>query len=460
MKKVFLTKGIYIFLLIVNLSFANVTLPSILSSGMVLQQNSTVKIWGWGDPLEEIQISASWDDKVIKTVADSYAQWQVIIDTPTAGGPFEIKIQGYNEIILSDILIGEVWICSGQSNMAWTASSGIDGAEAAIKEANFSNIRLFNVVKKSADSPQNDVTGNWQVCEPETMKNFSAVGYFFAKGIHENLHIPIGIINASWGGTPAETWIPQEIFQNNDSISNAAKILKPQPWSPEKPSKVFNAMIAPLVNLSIAGVIWYQGEANTANPSYYENVFKSLILSWREIWNKDLPFYYVQIAPYTYGTPFIGVQVRDVQRRVLRLPFTGMVVTSDIGNIDDIHPKNKIDVGLRLANLALQKHYKISKEPVESPLFEKLEIKGNKVTVFFKNSEGLYFKQNSKELFEIAGDDGVFYSSKAKIKDGSIITGTKKVKNPKYVRFAWTNTSISNLFNAANLPASSFTTLP
>ena len=448
------------FLLFVNFSFANVTLPSILSSGMVLQQNSTVKIWGWGDPLEEIQITASWDGKVIKTVTDSYAQWQVIIDTPVAGGPFEIKIQGYNEIILSDILIGEVWVCSGQSNMAWTASSGIDGAEAAIQEANFSNIRLFNIVKKSADSPQNDVTGNWQVCEPETMKNFSAVGYFFAKRIHENLHIPIGIINASWGGTPAETWIPQEKFQNNDSISNAAKILKPQPWSPEKPSKVFNAMIAPLVHLSIAGVIWYQGEANTANPSYYEMVFKSLILSWREIWNKDLPFYYVQIAPYQYGTPYIGVQVRDVQRRVLSLPYTGMVVTSDIGNIEDIHPKNKLDVGQRLANLALQKHYKVSKALVESPLFDRIDVKGNKVTVFFENSEGLYFKEDAKDLFEIAGNDGVFYPAKAKIKGVTVLTSSKMVRNPKFVRFAWTNTSISNLFNGANLPASSFTTIP
>lgn len=437
----------------------NITLPSLVSSNMVLQQKTEIRLWGWGEALEKVEIETSWNGEVVKTVTDSHANWSVKVMTPEAGGPYEIKISGYNRILLDNVMIGEVWICSGQSNMQMSLSGGINRGEEEIASADIKDIRLFQVVRRSAKSEQIDLQGEWQVCQPETARDFSAVGYYFAKQIQKNLRIPLGIINSSWGGTPAEAWIPYNYFVSNDSLRQASDRLQPQPWGPQKPAYAYNAMIHPLRDVSIAGVIWYQGEANVINATYYDYVFSQLIASWRDLWNPELPFYFVQIAPFSYGKPDEGVLVRDAQRRVLHeVRNTGMVVISDIADLEDIHPKEKLEVGNRLARLALKKHYRHLDELVECPELSRIEIEKNKVYLMFDHSEGLYFEPNSRSLFELAGADGVFYHTDTRIKNERVILMSKKVKEPVYVRFAWGNTSVSNLYNAANLPASSFNT--
>ncbi|WP_343796086.1 sialate O-acetylesterase [Gaetbulibacter jejuensis] len=437
-------------------SFANVTIPSFFSDYMVLQQQDNVKIWGWSNPHEPITITTSWSNDTITTKGTNYAKWEAVLKTPKAGGPYTITIKGYNEIKLNNVLIGEVWVCSGQSNMEWTASAGIDDAETAIASANFPNIRLFTVSKHSSETPQDNLDGQWQTCSPETMQYFSAVAYFFGKKLHQELDIPIGLINSSWGGSYAETWMPESVFKTNDELKKASEKINPVEWAPYEPGRIYNAMIHPLTKLNVSGVIWYQGENNTANSKSYHLIFSELIKSWRQAFNKEIPFYFAQIAPYSYHKSS-GVEVRDAQRRTLELPNTAMVVTSDIGDLKDIHPRNKKDVGLRFAQLALKKHYNTIDAVVESPLYASAEVKNNKLLVTFHHADGLYATSKTSQ-FEVAGADEVFHSAKFKIKGNQIEVFSKQVKEPMYVRYAWGNTIEANIFNKVGLPMSSFTT--
>ena len=333
---------------------ANISLPNIFSDNMVLQRNSDVKIWGWANPKEEVKITPSWNNQEFKTVANSYAYWEITIPTPKEGGPFSIVFKGYNELVLKNILIGEVWLCSGQSNMEMSASWGIENGDEEVKNATNSNIRFFTVPKLTATTPQNNFSGNWVESSPETMKNFSSVAYFFAKRVQEDLkNVPIGLISSNWGGTSAEVWMPETVFKKDPELLKATADYKPNEYCPVEPTLTFNAMINPLVGFKIAGTIWYQGESNVGSV-IYDKTFSTLISSWRTLWNDEFPFYFVQIAPYQYGeNHFGGAEVRDFQRRTLQLSKTGMAITSDISPIDDIHPKNKKSVGIRLANLAL-----------------------------------------------------------------------------------------------------------
>ncbi len=445
--------------MISNAIMANITLPNFFSDNMVLQRNSEITIWGWANTSEEVIIIPSWNNKEYKVKANTQAQWQLKVPTPKEGGPYSILIKGYNEIVLKNILIGEVWLCSGQSNMEMSANWGIKNGQEETQKANYPNIRFFTVEKATATSPQNNLSGNWKVCTPETMKNFSAAAYFFAKRIQEDLkNVPIGMINSSWGGTPAEIWIPENIIQNNEELSTAAKKINPTEYGPMEPARAYNAMIHPLVGFKIAGILWYQGENNVGATSY-KVTFSALINSWRNLWKEDLPFYFVQISPFNYGgNKDSGVIIRDAQRQTLQLVNTGMVVTSDISTIDDIHPKDKISVGIRLANLALANIYKTNTALVNSPVFRAIKIEKNKVLVHFDYAEGLHFGTKKTNQFEIAGADNVFYISKSEIKNNEVILYSDKVKNPTRIRFAWGNTIQSDLFNKANLPASSFIT--
>jgi sialate O-acetylesterase len=348
-------------------AFANLTLPDFFSSGMVLQQNASVKMWGSGKTSEPISVTTSWNQKKYISKVDVNGKWTMEIETPIYGGPYEIKISGYNEIVLKDILIGEVWVVSGQSNMEWSAASGIDNAEAEVQKANFPKLRLFTVNHATASSPQNNLSGDWKVCTPESMRNFSAIGYYFAKHIYENIQVPVGIINTSWGGTPAEAWTPEESIKADAVLHKDALSLKEVPWGPVKTAVIYNAMLAPLAGLKIKGFLWYQGESNVSNAAHYDKLLNTLISSWRKAWAEELPFYYVQIAPYKYGNPEEGVMLRNAQRMVESTSKTAMVTISDIGNIDDIHPKNKKDVGERLGNVALKNLYSAYKGDVSGP---------------------------------------------------------------------------------------------
>lgn len=449
-------KAILCLLFISTCSIAQISLPDIFGDHMVLQQKETVKIWGWGTPLEKVKLQTSWDQRTYETETNNLAKWQIDIQTPAAGGPFQIKLNGYNEVLLDDIFIGEVWLASGQSNMEWSANSGIDEAAKHIREAGNEEVRFFEVVKRSSKNEQENLSGKWQVCSPESMQNFSAVAYFFGDKLQKELKIPFGLIQSAWGGTPAEAWMSEKAFELDPELSEVAKMLPEQPWGPQKPQLIYNAMIAPLIHFNIAGVIWYQGEGNTSNAVHYAHVFSALIKDWREQWQKDFPFYFVQIAPYDYGEGENGVVVRNEQRKVsLQLPNTSMVVVSDIGNTKDIHPKNKNDVGWRLADQALAKHYQIIDKTVDGPVLDKIEKEKNRLVLTFKNAEGLTFT-NEEDQFEVATHDAVFRKVKAKVKGKTIYLSTKGMEDPKKIRFAWGNIVLSNLTNETGLPASSF----
>ncbi|MBA0883118.1 sialate O-acetylesterase [Flavobacterium undicola] len=447
-----------LFLTLSNTAIANVTLPNIFSDNMVLQRNSIITIWGWANPQEEVTITPSWNNQAYSIKASNQAKWEINIPTPKEGGPYTIAIKGYNEIVLKNILIGEVWICSGQSNMEMSASWGIENGDEAVKKAANPNIRFFSVPKLTATTPQNNLSGNWTACTPETMKYFSAVGYFFATRLQEELkNVPIGLIGSNWGGTPAEIWIPEEVIREDAVLLESAKTRKEESYGPNQPGRAFNAMIAPFVGFKIAGVIWYQGESNVGS-SVYDKTLSALITSWRKLWEHEFPFYYVQIAPYQYGdNHFGGVEIRNAQRKVLdKITNSGMIITSDISPIDDIHPKDKKSVGIRLANLALVNTYKTNTALVNGPLYKGITIDKNKIVVSFDYAIGLHFATNKSNQFEISGNDNVFYIADAIIKNNAIILKSTKVPHPKKVRFAWKNTAQSDLFNKANLPASSF----
>jgi sialate O-acetylesterase len=436
----------------------NISLPEIFSDNMVLQQRSEVPFWGWAKSGETITIKADWLDKEITVRVGSQGTWKVILTTPEAGGPYNIHLKGYNELTLKNVLIGEVWLCSGQSNMEWSAQSGINNGEDEIKNANYPEIRLFTVYQSTSLYPQDHLTGEWSACTSETMRNFSAIGYLFAKTLHKELGVPVGIINTSWGGTPAEAWMPEEIITKDDFLREAAKKLKPVPWGPIEPARIYNSMISPLVPFHIAGVLWYQGEQNTVNAYAYKEILTSLIKSWRSRWGYDFPFYYAQIAPYRYDNQYEGVEVRDAQRKVLEVPNTGMIVLSDIGDTTNIHPKNKQDAALRFANMALNRCYKAKQVEDSGPLYKDMVIDKNRAIISFQHSEGLHAAGDKLTCFEIAGEDKVFYPADAKIKGEQVLVSSKKVKSPVAVRFAWSNTATPNLFNGANLPASCFIT--
>lgn len=446
-----------VFMLVSTVIRAEVVLPNIFTNNMVLQRNSEVLLWGWGDLNEEVTVITSWDNEQYKVITPLTTKWNIQVSTPDAGGPFTIHIKGKsNEIVLRNVLIGEVWLCSGQSNMEWSANSGIDNAAEEIKNANYPNIRFFSVKKRTSETEQDNLEGSWEECNPESMQDFTAIGYFFARRLQEKMDIPIGIVDTSWGATSAEVWTPESIFEESSYLKEQAKKIGDNKWAPVQASILYNAMIHPIHQFKIAGTLWYQGESNTSNNESYEELFSTMIGAWRENWGYDFPFYYVQIAPYKYGTPEQGVLVRDAQRRALKTPNTSMVVVSDICTVDDIHPTNKQDVGLRLANIALKQQYDKFNGEVFGPLFKEVNILGSRAEVSFENSEGLNYRGKKLTHFEIAGDNGIFYVAKARIKNDKVILSSKEVKEPVKVRFAWSNTALPNLFNGSGLPASSF----
>jgi sialate O-acetylesterase len=439
---------------------ASIRLPNILSSNMVLQQQSTTKLWGWATAAEKIKVTTSWDNKTIETSADGNATWKVDIQTPQAGGPYTITLQGENKIILENILIGEVWVCGGQSNMEWDYNRGITIVKEDFDKLSKLNIRFFNVPRITSKTPQDDCTGNWTGCDSNTLKSFSAVGYYFGKYLNKDLNVPIGLISSNWGGTPAEVWTPENLVESNTTLKDAAAKNKPTAWWPVAPGYAYNAMIAPIANYNIEGVIWYQGESNREAPASYTQLMDTMVNAWRKAWNKEFPFYYVQIAPFKYERYNIGALVREAQAKNLSLEKSGMVVVSDLVNDTlAIHPANKKDVGLRLANLALGETYGIKKGAFKSPLLKSFKVNGSNVIIDFDNAEtGLMLKgERPKEIF-IAGADRFFYPAMVKIKGGKIIVSSKEVKTPVAVRYQFSNAAIGNLFSKGGLPVGPFRT--
>ncbi len=438
-----------------------VRLPAIIGSHMVLQQNSQVKLWGWCGPNEKIKVSTTWDTTTYSCKGQSNAKWLLTINTPTAGGPFSITIQGDNKIELQDVMIGEVWVCSGQSNMQMNYNWGLKQYTNEVENASNKRIRFFLVPQLTAPYPQEDTKAKWVVCSPDEMKQFSTAGYFFGKKLNEILNVPVGLIGASWGGTPAEVWTPNEVVDNDSTLLNAAKELHPSDGWPTNPGATYNAMIHPLVNYNITGTIWYQGESNVGTNKTYQSLFTQMIGAWRKAWQKEFPFYFVQIAPYAgYGNNDGAALLREAQTKSTTYPKTGMIVTTDlVDNVNDIHPKFKREVGERLANYALADTYGQQNIFYKSPVYKNMVIENNKIIISFENApNGLMSKDSLPSKFYIAGLGKIFVKANAKIVGNTVVVSAKEVKKPVAVRFGFTDSDMPNLFSKEGLPVNTFRT--
>ncbi len=482
---------------------AEVSLAEVFSSGMVLQREMPVPVWGTAAAEEK---TVTFEGQTKSTEADADGRWMVELDALKPGGPFSMVVKGQNEIRLDDVLVGDVWLCSGQSNMEWVMNSFPD-AKADIPKANHPQIRLLQVPRVWTQRPQTTLGATWKPCNPENVAKFSAVGYYFGVRLQSELHVPIGLINSSWGGIRIEPFTPpvgfdavlalSEISQRiaaKDPKSHLHKellgkvIVEYTTWLEEtkrhllesehfsmppvfppqlqsyannqQETVLYNAMIHPLVPLAMKGVIWYQGESNRGEGMLYAEKMKALILGWRKIFqNDDLPFYYVQLAPFDYGNnPQALPEIWEAQAAVeTMLPHTGMVVINDIGDLKNIHPGHKDVVGVRLANLALNRTYGKKELAVDSPALDKMAIENNSIVLTLKNAKELKTRDGQPpNWFEIAGVDGVYHKAEAKIEDRNIRLTSDNVARPCAVRFAWDQQAEPNLQNEAGLPLGAF----
>ncbi len=444
-------------------SEAKVRFASVFTDNMVLQRNSKVSVWGWANPGEQVRLVGSWsptDTIVVKSNNQSF--WSAKIETTDTGGPYTLTAIDNEKTVLSNILLGEVWVCSGQSNMEWSVNSGIANGEAEAAAANHPQIRFFHVPKIGADTPQENTFASWEVCTPETMRKTSAIAYFFGKELQENLDVPIGLIVSAWGGTPAEVWIPFDNVVKNPLLNEASNVRKDYDWWPKIPGKCFNSMINPLLPYGIAGAIWYQGESNTAigQTATYDLLMRTLIDSWRKGFQKEIPFYFVQIAPYKYDEQEKAYLLREQQAKTAAYPNTGMVVIWDlVDDVKNIHPKNKQGVGKRLANWALAKNYGKEDIVCQSPEYQSMKIEKNKIRININHiPNGLKCTEKKIIGFTIAGEDKKFVPANAKIEGQTVVVSSQVVKKPVAVRFLFDNTSIGNLFSSEGMPVAPFRT--
>ncbi|MHC4060823.1 MAG: sialate O-acetylesterase, partial [Planctomycetota bacterium] len=483
-------------------SLADVRLPVVIGDNMVVQQDTEVPIWGWAEPGEKVEIRfeavASSDETVLygPQPTNEDGRWMFKVGPFSAGGPYELTVKGKNTITLKNVLVGEVWACSGQSNMQWSVRRAAD-AEQEIAAANYPKIRLFSVERNASGQPLNDCVGSWSECSPETVAEFSAVAYFFGRRLHKELDVPIGLINTSWGGTRIEPWTPPVGFasipevkeiQNQIAQANAeygrtvAQSLEtieewvkgsrralaentplpaPPTWpshplsSHRRPTGLYNAMVHPLVPFAIRGAIWYQGESNREDGLLYYQKMQALISGWRNVWKQgDFPFYYVQLAPFRYGgDPLLLPQIWEAQKAALAIPKTGMAVTTDVGNLADIHPKNKQEVGKRLALWALAKTYDCDDLVYSGPLYKSMSVEGNKIRVRFDHVGSGLAPGDGQPLdwFTIAGADKNFVEAKAKIDGDTLLVWSDTVARPAAVRFGWHQEAEPNLMNKEGL---------
>lgn len=437
-------------------------LPRLFSDGMVLQQQSKAAVWGWGAASSTVCIVGSWNPKdTVRTTVNDIGHWKSEIQTTAHGGPYQLRIfTAGNErggITLNDIWLGEVWICSGQSNMEWSPANGLENQKTEIEAAQYPEIRYFSLTKRGSDTPQDDCIGKWETCTPANMARRSAVAYYFGKNIHETLNVPVGLIVSAWGGTPAEVWIPQDSIGNDPVLKNVKH--KPEPWWPVANGKLYNGMIHPLLPYQIAGAIWYQGESNRDCPKTYARTMEMLVNSWRKGFGKDFPFYMVQIAPFNYNDPTNGPalirEAQEINRRTI--PNSGLVITNDIGDPRNIHPIKKKEVGKRLADLALAKTYKILNKEVDSPFLESATVQKQKVILTFSHAEnGLFCPEKAVKGIRIAGEDRNFKEAKVSIEGNKLIVSAKEIKNPRYVSYCFDDATIGNLFNQEGLPMAPF----
>ncbi len=483
--------------LVVLAANAEVRLPKILSSHMVLQRDRPIHLWGWAEAGENV--AATFKGSTQTATADKLGHWTLYLPPQSAGGPFQLTIKGGNTVELDDVLIGDVWFASGQSNMemplqGFPGNSITRNSEEEIRNANQPNIRLLYVRQKASDYPLPDYEQSWTPCTPETARNFSAVAYFFGRELTGHEHVPIGLIDSTWGGTPAEAWTSLEGLASDSSLmpvfaaraqmadeqadflamkvaeeredALARRTNQPLPkhsWHPDfaswGPAWLYNGMVAPAIEYPIKGVIWYQGESNSGaeRAPLYAKLFPALIGDWRTHWREgNFPFLFVQLANYKSGPNDKWPTIREAQRRTLSMTNTGMAVTIDIGDPDNIHPADKQSVGSRLALAARALAYGENIE-YSGPLFRQTSIDKDGVRVWFDHAAGLTAKGGAPSGFEIASEDRQFRPTAAVINGGSVLVTNSQTQAPKYVRYGWAGDPTLNLYNSAGLPASPFT---
>lgn len=465
--------------LIVSLGLhAKVKLPSIVSNNMVLQQQSEVKLWGWAEPNVKIKIKTSWDKKSYTAVSDEKGNWLQKVNTPAAGGPFEIEFNDGEKTVLSDVLIGEVWFCSGQSNMEMPMQGfprqPVSGSNDMIAKAKPTlPIRIFNAdvengkrIQQFNKQVQTNVKGTWMINSPENVSVTSAAAYHFARNVQEVLEIPVGIIVSTLGGSSVEAWMSREAIQPFKEIDlsildNDVEIKKPQPV----PCVLYNAKIAPLLNFRIKGFLWYQGESNRKNADLYAKLMPAFVSDLRSKWDVgEFPFYFVEIAPFKYDDPngTEAARLREVQSQNMRdIRNSGMVSTLDIGDINFIHPSDKETVGKRLAWWALGATYGLKGLEYSTPIYKSIEKKEQKIYIDFKNAPlGISPMWTDLKGFEIAGADKVFYSAKAEIETSTtrLAVSSEKVTDPVAVRYAYKNYAEASIFSVSGIPVAPFRT--
>ncbi|MFG0328401.1 MAG: sialate O-acetylesterase [Phycisphaerales bacterium] len=457
---------------VVSFSFvsnAEVRLPAIFGDHMVLQADEPLPVWGWADPGESIMVAIGGQTKQAK--ADERGAWRVTLDPIEAGERLQLIVRGDasdgEPIMLTDILVGEVWICSGQSNMEWPLRATED-AESAIAEAHEPELRLFVVTNRTAATPQEDVEGRWVSCNPQTVADFSAVGYYFGRMLSHDLDRPVGLIDSTWGGTPAEAWTSREKLETVDA---AAALLArwddtEEGWPQHRPASLYNAMIDPLAPFAIAGAIWYQGESNATRAEQYGSLFPAMIHDWRERWGQgDFPFGFVQLANFKQRAEAPGdsdwAELREAQLMTLEsTPNSGMAVIIDIGDASDIHPRNKKDVGERLAKWALATAYDRD-IAYSGPIYTSMRRDGQSIILEFDHvGDGLVSRGDDGALdgFAVAGSDRRFVWADARIEGDTVVVSSPEVSDPVAVRYGWADNPVCTLYNEAGFPASPFRT--
>jgi len=480
MNKLFLLLSFFLLpLIIIN---AKIKLPSILSDNMVLQQNGNVKLWGNAGPDKKISIKTSWDKKAYKTVSDNTGKWQISVQTPTAGGPYEIRISDGDELVLKNVLIGEVWFCSGQSNMemplkGFGVQQQADGAVDVILKAKESTpIRIYSNdydekgwTYQHSKKPLEECKGQWYTNSSENVASTSATAYYFAKYLQEVLDVPVGIVVASWGGSDIIAWMSEETVKPfGVDLSHLADSFDLSKKSKQRVAcLLYNAKIAPLLNYKIKGFLWYQGEENRNSPDMYEKLFPAMVKDYRSKWGiGDFPFYSVEIAPYNYEDPNkINVaEFREMQLRITKeIPNSGIALTTDLGDPYSIHPGKKNDVGKRLAFWALAKDYGKKNIGYATPVYKSMEVEKSKINISFENAikdNGLKPVQKPLSSFEIAGEDKVFYPAQAFIdnKTRKLSVWNDSIQKPIAVRYAFKNYAEASLFDSFGLPVAAFRT--
>jgi len=418
---------------------ADIRLPNLFSDNMVLQRDKAIKVWGWADPDEKVKVLLSGNAAEAK--ADANGEWRVELPAMKAGGPHELTVTGKNSLKLANILVGEVWVCSGQSNMEFELKWA-QNAQQEIKDADYSQIRLLHVPRTAADLPLKDIKARWFVCSPSNaaLADFSAVGYFFGREIHKKLNVPVGMITASQGATQIESWTAHE-------------------------GNLYRGMIYPLVPFAIRGALWYQGESNCGDGMRYFDKMKALIGGWRKVWNEgDFPFYFVQITPNNYGGALpLLLEAQDASMSIAN---TGMAASTDTcdarDNFGGGHPRNKQEIGRRLALWALAKDYGQTNLVYCGPRFQSITVEGRQFRIRFDHlGSGLVTRDKKvPDCFEIAGADGKFVEAEAKIDGATVIIGSEKVAHPTAMRFAWKDLAQPNLMNREGLPALPFRAEP